>query len=99
MSSENVQIATTIRNQLYGIDRLAMMCIGANQFVAIERGLMFKASGAKIRRGGRAKITLNGLDLYDIEVIRVNGTSIKTVKKVENVYFDDMTTVLSDIFG
>ncbi len=97
--NQNMQIATTIRDQLYGIDAHAMMCLGVNKFVVVENGLQFCASGTKILRGGRVQITLNGLDLYDIEVFRVRKGQKNIVKTVNDIYFDNLTEVLTDIFG
>ena len=97
--TRNQEIATTIRSQLYTMDTHAMMCFGVNQFLAVENGLQFRASGSKVKRGGRVEIKLNGKDLYDVEVFRVVKFEKKVIKRVEDVYVEDLMHNLWDILG
>ncbi len=62
--------ATTTLQQLGGSNRLKSM-IGAKDFMSDNDGasLMFKFSGSKI--ASYVKITLNSLDLYDIEFKKI----------------------------
>jgi hypothetical protein len=89
--NQNMQIATTILNQLGG--RRFLACTGATNLVAIQGGLMLKlkrnASSANYLR-----ITLGGDDLYKVEFLSARGEKIKTVKLLEGVYND----MLQDLF-
>ena len=99
--------ANTIYQQLGG-GRFSAMT-GAKNFVAIENGLVFYI-GRNASKANKVKITVNGLDLYDVEFIKYTPYSFKisrdglsfketqessvTVAEYESVY-DDM---LQDIF-
>jgi hypothetical protein len=73
--------------------------------------LQFKVKGSKIKSGGKVKIALNGLDLYDITVYKIRSIKaidkvmnpdlddFKIVKQVENVPNDSLFDVLKDIVG
>jgi hypothetical protein len=83
-------IATTIVNQLGGGRKLQMF-IGLKQLINEPLGvtLVFpkpKHAGAV----NRVRITLNGMDLYDMEFIRTRGSSVKVVKEFNDVYAEDI---------
>jgi hypothetical protein len=61
------------------------MMTGAYNFVAIQNGLSFKIKNPK---ANYIKITLNGKDLYDLEVGRIRGNSYKVVSQYDDLYFD-----------
>jgi hypothetical protein len=82
--TRNQEIANTILQQLGGANRLVMMT-GAYNFVAIQNGLSFKIKNPK---ANYIKITLNGKDLYDLEVGRIRGNSYKVVSQYDDLYFD-----------
>jgi len=95
----NLQIAKTIHQQMYALDTNAMMCMGVNQFIGGEDFLQFKASGCNVKRGGRVRVTLNGLDLYDVEVYRVAKLEKRTIKEVKDVYAEDLVNTIFEIIG
>lgn len=83
-------IAATIVNQLGGGRKLQMF-IGLKQLINEPLGvtLVFpkpKHAGAV----NRVRITLNGMDLYDMEFIRTRGSSVKVVKEFNDVYAEDI---------
>lgn len=83
-------IAQTIISQLGGGRKLQMF-IGLKQLINEPNGvtLVFPLPnhpGAV----NRVRITLNGLDLYDMEFIRTRGASQKIVKEFNNVYAEDI---------
>jgi len=83
-------IANTIVQQLGGSRKLQMM-IGLKQILTASNAvtLVFpkpKHAGAV----NRVRITLNGLDLYDMEFIRTHGRSVKVVKEFNDVYAEDI---------
>jgi len=88
-------IATTILSQLGGAGRLHVMT-GAYNFVDNGNGLSFKIKNPK---ANYIKITLNGMDLYDIEIGRIRGDNYKVVKEVENIYFDQMKGIIEEATG
>jgi len=97
----NLDIAHTIMNQLGGFRRLGMMA-GAKDFVAIENGVQFKI-GRNAKRINMVRITLNGLDLYNVEfgyVTKYNGTpSFKVKSKIDDVYNDMLVNLFESNTG
>lgn len=92
MSNRNVQIANEIIRQMGGNKLVAMT--GAKNFVAIENGVQFKI-GKNSKSINFVKITLNSMDLYDVEYSRVakkRGTYeyVNTVKASESGIYNDM---------
>ena len=88
----NKEIAFGIARHLGGSNRLVAMT-GANNFVNHGNGLSFRV---KSRVANYVKITLNGLDLYDVEIGKIHGNNYKVVKAVENLYFDNLIPVVED---
>lgn len=93
--TRNQEIATTILQQLGGAGRLRMMT-GAYNFVAIENGVSFRIKNPK---ANYIKVTLNGLDLYDLEVGRVRGMTYKVVSEQKNLYFDMLKPAIEKATG
>jgi len=87
------EIATTILQQLGGSRKLQMM-IGLKQVISEPLGvtLVFPLPSHE-GAVNRVRITLNGLDLYDMEFIRTRGTSLKVVKEFDNVYAEDLKSM------
>jgi hypothetical protein len=91
MSSQTLQIATTIKSQI-SINEL--WAIGATKFIAIapsekyDGGLQFQAS-----LFGKKKCTviilLNGKDLYNIAVF--TGSKLKYVGGAKDVFCENLT--------
>ena len=105
-------VANTIYQQLGG-GRFAAMT-GAKYFVACNNGLQFRI-GRNASKANVVKITLNSLDLYDIEFIKhveykftisKDGKSFKerpeswqTVAKKESVYADMLQDIFTAVTG
>ena len=80
----NTEIAKEIANQ---IGHKAFCMLGAKNYGAGENYLSFRI-GKNAKKVNYVKITLNGLDLYDVEYGRVYNLKY-TVKSTENnLYFD-----------
>ena len=80
-------IANTILQQLGG-GRFCVM-VGVKFITAIKNGVSFKI----MRNASKAthiRITLQPDDTYTVEFIKCRGTTISTVKEVENVYCDQL---------
>ena len=88
-------IASEILNQLGGMGKLKMMT-GAYNFVAYPSGVSFKLKNPS---ANYVKITLNGLDLYDLEVGRIRGDKYTIVHKDENLYNDMLKPAIEKATG
>jgi len=93
--SKNQEIAETILQQLGGSRRLVMM-VGAYNFVVVENGVAFKIKNAK---ANYIKIKLNSMDLYDLEVGRIRGTTYKVVTEKNDLYFDMLKPAIEEATG
>lgn len=89
--------ANTTIQQLGGRRFIAMT--GAKNFYHYKNSLSFRIGSGATRGVNLVKITLNGLDLYDLEFYRSRGTKLKIVSSVENVYFDQLQTVFTENTG
>ena len=99
----NTMTAQTILQQLGGNKFIAMT--GAKNLVALENGIKFNI-GKNSSKANTVKITVNGLDLYDIEFIKytpfkfniktgaVREEKTEVIETLED-YYDDM---LQDAF-
>ena len=105
MTTTTHNAAAEILSQLGGSRRLSIM-IGAKNFGSANdcKTLTFSFAASKV--ANHIKITLNGLDLYDVEFIKVGRrnrttfeTPITTVKSVENVYADDLKELFERTTG
>jgi hypothetical protein len=86
----DLTIAKTIIEQLNAFGKVKVFSWGARGWTGGDNFLLFRVSGRKFQ--GIVKITLNGLDLYDIQFIR--GTSVK--KEIKDVYFDQLTELIDE---
>lgn len=93
------QIARTILDQIKTLDFFALGAWGANGYLALENGVVFKCSGSKIKRGGKVRITLNGNDLYDIELFRIRGAKVTTLGTAKDIFCDDLVNQLDYLIG
>lgn len=73
-ATTNTMIASTILQQLGGNKFIAMT--GAKHLVALDNGIKFSI-GKNASKANTVKITLNGLDLYDVEFIKFTPYSFK----------------------
>ena len=84
-------IATEIRNQLYHFGKQIVWSWGAHAWAGGEDFLEFKVQGYKLN--GFVRITLNGLDLYDITLKNLKG---EVVKEIKDVYNEDMVNIIDN---
>ena len=99
-----MKVASAIYQQLGG-NRFSVMT-GAKGFIASENGLTFRIP--KSNQINAVRITLNGFDLYDVEFIKIHGKSgirnvipgkVTTVKKINNLYVDNLVEVFENTTG
>ena len=94
--TESQQIAKTILQQLGGGRFIAMT--GAKNFGSSRNSLQFKI-GRNSKSISHVIITLKSSDLYDVEFIRMRGTSRKVVKKLKGVYADQLGKIFTKYTG
>ena len=90
MSNEQAQaIAQEILNQ-FGGGRASMMIGMCNKaYGTDEQGNAYLSFRFKAgRKANYCKITLNGLDLYDMEIGKVHGMNYRVVSSSESIYND-----------
>jgi hypothetical protein len=83
----NQMIAQEIINQIGGVGRLQAM-IGANAFVAVDAGVMFKFKGS--RKWNCIEIKFNGRDLYDVTFYKITKLKIAKQETIEDIYNDQL---------
>ena len=95
--ANNTQIAETILKQLGGFNKLNMM-IGLKDLYALDNGLRFKIKirGSKVNY---VKITLNSLDLYDMELGYLRGQNYKVISEHNSIYSDMLKPILAKKSG
>jgi len=94
--TESQQVAKTILQQLGGNKFIAMT--GAKNFGSSKNSLQFKI-GKNSKSISHVIITLKSSDLYDVEFIRMRGTSRKVVKKLKGVYADMLQKIFTKYTG
>jgi len=94
--TESQQVAKTILQQLGGNKFIAMT--GAKNFGSSKNSLQFKI-GKNSKSISHIIITLKSSDLYDVEFIRMRGTSRKVVKKLKGVYADMLQKIFTKYTG
>lgn len=87
------QVAEIIVQQLGGFGKLKCM-VAANNFGTSGDNLSFKFKGSKI--ANYIKITLNSLDLYDVEFGKIWGHNYKVIKEVNGVYNDQLIPIFEN---
>lgn len=87
----NLAVAKTIRDQLFAFGRMKVFSWGARGWAGGDNFLKFRVSA--MRHKGYIKITLNSLDLYDVELISLDG---KVKETINGLYFDQLTEVIDN---
>lgn len=99
MTTTNVNIAKTIFKQLVqseaGTNRLNCM-IGAYNFIAHENGGSFRFKSKNQISANYCKITLNSMDLYDVELGRVHGMKYTVKAESKGLYNDQLKDWFED---
>jgi hypothetical protein len=92
-----LNVANTIKSQIHPT---ILMCAAARNFGAYEDeknlyGLQFTISRCSKIKFGVVRITLNGLDLYNIEIKNSRGRIIESKK---GIYNDQLNEVLESMW-
>jgi hypothetical protein len=91
----DMTIATTIRNQ---IGHRALYMLGAKNIAGTANSLSFKIAKNN-SKANYINITLNSMDNYDIEFIRIFKFNREVIKKFENVDAENMHEIIRDTTG
>lgn len=100
----NNEMAKITMNQLTasnnGIGRLSMM-IGAKNFVRDENknNVMFSFAAKAKNKANKCRITLNSMDLYDVEFFNIRGANFKTISSFKNIYNDQLKELFESETG
>ena len=86
-------VANIILRQLGGAGRVRAM-LGVKSFVAEENGLSFRFPNPRRSLANHIRITLNGLDLYDIEFSRIVKYDTKILSTKKDIYAESMKEVI-----
>lgn len=95
MENKSIEIAKIIIEQIKALDRLALICYGAKNFIALpessefQGGVKFNVSG--LNHKGYVKIELRWVDDYSITFVNRKD---KEVKKLHGIYCDMLVEVL-----
>ena len=91
-------VAQTILMQLGGRKFLAMT--GASHLVGSTDSLAFELpSGFATNKANICRVTLNGLDLYDMEFCRLRAGKVTLVSRDSNIYAEDLQRMFTAATG
>lgn len=93
--STDYSVAKIILEQLGGQGKLVVMT-GAYNFIGFPNGLSFKL---KSRKANYVKITLNAMDLYDVQFQKLFGMKSKVVAEYDDLYFDQLIPIIEKETG
>ena len=96
-TNQMMQVAETIRSQIHPH---VLMCSAARNFGAFENeigmyGIQFKISNTSKYTFATVRLTLNGHDLYNIEIKNVSG---RIVDNTTDIYCDQLSSLLESMW-
>jgi len=96
-NNEMMQVAETIRSQIHPT---VLMCAAARNYGAYENeigmyGIQFKISNTSKYKFATVRITLNGHDLYNIEIKNIRG---RIVDSKTDIYCDQLSSILESMW-
>ena len=91
-------VAETILHQLGGSGKLKAM-IGAKQFTAGANNLTFRFTAPSLNKANCIRITLNAMDTYDVEFIRVRKFDLATIHTESGIYAEDLRRIIEQVTG
>lgn len=91
-----MNIATTIRDQIRSVDRMAFLAWGAKEMADTGNGLRFKTSGMTPWKGYVTVSYNEGKDLYDVEFARIRKMNKIVDRVVDEVYVEDLVSIIDD---
>tara|TARA_B100001248_G_C27284292_1_gene409287 strand:+ start:560 stop:859 length:300 start_codon:yes stop_codon:yes gene_type:complete len=96
--ANNFGIAGVVYSQIKTMSPWAMAAWGAKELVVLKDGIQFKSSGM-VKNKGIIQIKLNGSDLYNVTFGKVRKFKYKEIKKVTDVFVEDLIGVIDEMVG
>jgi len=96
--ADNFGIAGVVYSQIKTMSPWAMAAWGAKELVVLKDGIQFKSSGM-VKNKGIIQVRLNGSDLYDVTFGKVRKFKYKQLKKVTDVFVEDLIDVIDEMVG
>jgi hypothetical protein len=94
-----MNIAQTILTQIKQIDRWALGAWGTKELVNTGDGLKFK-TGGMVKWKGYVHVRYDsGQDLYNIDFFKIRAGEMKTTKRVDGVFVEDMVRIIDEVVG
>lgn len=81
------------------IGHKALFMIGASKCLAGGKDYLMMKLGRNQKGWNKLKITLNGLDLYDMTFYRIRKLKVADEITVNNIYFDQLCDVIESHTG
>ena len=91
-------VAKIILSQIKTLSPWALPAWGAKNLIDLGTGLQFTSSGM-VKNKGIIQIKLNGSDLYDVTFGKVRKFKYKELKKVTDVFVEDLIGVIDEMVG
>lgn len=91
--------AQVILSQIKTIDPLALFVWGAKDLTNMGNGLKFKTSGMTPYKGYVYVKYVDGKDLYEIQFYRIRKSEMKVDEVIEDVYAEDLVSVIDNFVG
>ena len=96
--ADNFGIAGVVYSQIKTMSPWAMAAWGAKELVVLKDGIQFKSSGM-VKNKGIIQVKLNGSDLYNVTFGKVRKFKYKELKKVTDVFAEDLIDVIDEMVG
>ena len=96
--ADNFGSAGVVYSQIKTMSPWAMAAWGAKELVVLKDGIQFKSSGM-VKNKGIIQIKLNGSDLYNVTFGKVRKFKYKEIKKVTDVFVEDLIGVIDEMVG
>ena len=97
-AANNFGTAGVVYSQIKTMSPWAMAAWGAKELVVLKDGIQFKSSGM-VKHKGIIQIKLNGSDLYNVTFGKVRKFKYKEIKKVTDVFVEDLIGVIDEMVG
>ena len=97
-AANNFGTAGVVYSQIKTMSPWAMAAWGAKELVVLKDGIQFKSSGM-VKNKGIIQIKLNGSDLYNVTFGKVRKFKYKEIKKVTDVFVEDLIDVIDEMVG
>jgi hypothetical protein len=94
-----MNVAQTILSQIKTLDPMALPAWGAKDLMNMGDGLKFKTSGMTPWKGF-VYVKYNPVpDLYEVQFLRIRKMEVKMDKVVQDVYAEDLVSIIDKFVG